>query len=104
MPRIVIFVLIHRHKPVDLIKKDGVNDNMCSVSRYSILHDLLMLGMSSMNVAISTTACLLVTSFAWIWYRPVLGGFLLIGAAVPFLCPTFQLYRGDHRENRYQRL
>ncbi|PNF31646.1 Transmembrane protein 43 [Cryptotermes secundus] len=74
------------------------------VSRYSVLHDLLVLGVNSMNVAISTSASLLVTSFAWIWYHPVLGGFLMIGAAVPFLYSAIQLYCGDHQENRYQRL
>jgi len=77
---------------------------MCSVSRYCILHNLLMVGLSSINVAVSTSACLLVISFAWVWYRPVIGAFLIIGAAVPFLCSAIRLYWGDCQENHYRRL
>lgn len=76
----------------------------CIVSRYSIVHDLLVLGINSINVAVSTSVCLLVISFAWIWYRPLLGGFLITGAAIPFLCSAIRLYRGDHKETRYRRL
>ncbi|GFG38593.1 hypothetical protein Cfor_01640 [Coptotermes formosanus] len=50
------------------------------------------------------SVCLLVTSFAWIWYRPLLGGVLIAGAAIPFLCSAIRLYRRDHKETRYQRL
>ncbi|PSN55822.1 Transmembrane protein 43 [Blattella germanica] len=74
------------------------------VSRYSILHDLLVLGTSSINMAVSSSLCLLVMSFAWIWYRPMLGALLIVGSFVPIVISAFRLYRGDHQENRYQRL
>lgn len=76
----------------------------CIVSRYSIVYNLLVLGINSINLAVSTSLSLLVISFAWIWYRPLLGGFLITGAAVPFLYSAVRLYRGDHRESRYRRL
>jgi hypothetical protein len=77
---------------------------MFSVSRYSIVRNLLVLGINSINLAVSASVSLLVTAFAWIWYRPLLGGFLIAGAAVPFLCSAIRLYRADRREIRYRRL
>ncbi|GLG97432.1 Transmembrane protein 43 homolog [Gryllus bimaculatus] len=74
------------------------------VGRYSMLHEVLILGFGSVSVAVSLSGALLIFAFAWIWYRPFFGFVVASVAVLPIVYGSLKLYIQDYYDNNYRRL
>lgn len=73
------------------------------IIRSRFLRDLLPTGHSSLKMTVSMSMSLFVTALAWMWYRPMLGVFLII-VTVSLLFFT-KYFSGNHyTQNNYNRL
>ena len=59
--------------------------SIVTVDWVPIVRDLVMLGMTTLNMTLSIFLSLTVIAFSWIRFRPLLGGTLLLCAALPFV-------------------
>ncbi|XP_037091045.1 transmembrane protein 43 homolog [Pollicipes pollicipes] len=48
------------------------------VSRFPVVRDVVALGVTSLNASVSVAVSLAAVALSWLWYRPLLGGALLL--------------------------
>lgn len=66
-----------------------------------IVHELVAIGVTMMNLTLSISLSLTVIAIGWIAYRPLMGIAILAMAATPFFMAKFKS-RGAHSHSSYE--